>query len=117
PSPTNEIQILSISNDTVFLTSGGFVKLPAGFSGDYNDLINEPTNVSQFTNDAGYITNPNDADSDPTNELQNLTRSNDTIFLSNGGSVILPAAADPSPTNELQALSISNDTVFLTNGG
>ena len=27
-----------------------------GFSGDYNDLTNAPTNVSAFTNDAGYIT-------------------------------------------------------------
>ncbi|MDY6327796.1 MAG: hypothetical protein SPL47_10875, partial [Bacteroidales bacterium] len=60
-----ENQVLSISNDTIFLTNGGFVKLPAatvGFSGDYNDLTNKPviptvpTNVSAFTNDAGYIT-------------------------------------------------------------
>ena len=58
-------QVLSISNDTIFLTNGGFVKLPAaavGFSGDYNDLQNKPTiptvptNLSAFTNDAGYIT-------------------------------------------------------------
>lgn len=26
------------------------------FSGDYNDLTNAPTNVSDFTNDAGYVT-------------------------------------------------------------
>ena len=26
------------------------------FSGDYNDLTNKPTNVSAFTNDAGYLT-------------------------------------------------------------
>ena len=72
-----EQQVLSISNDTIFLTGGSFVKLPAGFdgnynsltnkpqlfSGDYNDLSNKPTiptvptNVSAFTNDAGYITN------------------------------------------------------------
>ena len=71
-----EQQILSISNDTIYLTGGSFVKLPAGFSGsyndltdvpalfsgDYNDLTNTPeiptvpTNVSAFTNDAHYIT-------------------------------------------------------------
>jgi len=28
PDPTNELQILSISNDSVFLSDGGFVKLP-----------------------------------------------------------------------------------------
>jgi hypothetical protein len=27
-----------------------------GFSGDYNDLKNKPLNVSEFNNDAGYIT-------------------------------------------------------------
>lgn len=57
-----ESQILSISNDTIFLTGGSYVKLPAGFSGDYNDLTNKPTiptvptNVSELTNDAGYLT-------------------------------------------------------------
>ncbi len=29
------------------------------FSGDYNDLTNTPTNVSSFTNDAGYLTSSN----------------------------------------------------------
>lgn len=29
------------------------------FSGDYNDLTNKPTNVSDFTNDAGYVTQTN----------------------------------------------------------
>ena len=57
-----EQQVLSISNDTLFLTGGSFVKLPAGFDGDYNSLTNKPTiptvptNVSAFNNDAGYIT-------------------------------------------------------------
>ena len=57
-----EQQVLSISNDTIFLTGGSFVKLPAGFDGDYNSLTNTPTiptvpdSVSAFTNDAGYIT-------------------------------------------------------------
>ena len=69
-------QVLSISNDTISLSNGGYAVLPAGFdgdynsltnrpnlfSGDYNDLTNQPqipqvpTNVSTFTNDAGYIT-------------------------------------------------------------
>ena len=30
----NELQILTISNDTIYLSDGGFVKLPAGFSGN-----------------------------------------------------------------------------------
>ncbi|MBR4786395.1 MAG: hypothetical protein IK013_00720, partial [Bacteroidales bacterium] len=80
-------QVLSISHDTIFLTNGGYVKLPAGFDGDYNHLTNKPnlapvatsgnysdlngtptiptvpTNVSAFNNDAHYLTR----DSLPTN--------------------------------------------------
>ena len=63
-----EYQILSISNDTIFLTNGGFVKLTwdnisgkpsfanVAFTNEYSDLSNKPTNLSQFTNDQGYIT-------------------------------------------------------------
>ena len=54
-----EQQVLTISNDTLFLTGGSFVKLPAGFDGDYNSLTNKPlipTNVGELTNDANYIT-------------------------------------------------------------
>lgn len=71
-----EQQVLNISNDTIFLSGGSFVKLPSGFDGDYNSLTNRPnlfsgsyndltdqptipavpTNVSAFTNDAGYVT-------------------------------------------------------------
>ena len=51
-----EQQVLSISNDTIYLTGGSFAKLPAGFSGSYNDLTDIPENVSIFSNDAGYLT-------------------------------------------------------------
>ncbi|MCB0482812.1 MAG: tail fiber domain-containing protein, partial [Flavobacteriales bacterium] len=39
-SATNEIQVLSISNDTIFLSNGGFVKLPAsgGGGGSSNEI-------------------------------------------------------------------------------
>ena len=52
-----EQQALTLSGDTIFLTGGSSVVLPASFSGNYNDLTNKPTNVSTFTNDAGYLTN------------------------------------------------------------
>ena len=47
---TEEVQVLSISNDTIFLTGGSWVKLPAGFSGDYNDLTNKPDLDQYATN-------------------------------------------------------------------
>ena len=93
--PTNEIQGLSLSNDTLYLSNGGFVVLPT-------DQVN-------------------DADDDPTNELQGLSISNDTIYLFNGGFVTLPTDqvndADDDPTNELQVISIANDSIELSNGG
>ena len=137
-----EAQVLSISNDTIYLTGGSFVKLPAGFSGDYNDLTNKPTiptvptNVSEFTNDAGYLTS--------FTEVQVLSISNDTIYLTGGSYVKLPAGFSGNyndltnkptiptvPTNvseftndagyltsftEAQVLSIGHDTIYLTGG-
>src|SRR5688572_15416707 len=43
---------------------------------------NIPTNISSFTNDAGYLTG--EVDGSTTSELQVISISNDTIYLSNG---------------------------------
>lgn len=59
-SATNELQLLSYNNDTLFLSNGNFAILPANY------------------------------DNDSTNEIQALSVSNDTIFLSNGGFVKVP---------------------------
>jgi len=92
---------LSGANDgnvlTYNITTGQWEPQPAsgGFSGDYNDLTNQPTiptNTSDLTNNSGFITNPDDADADSTNELQSLSVSTtgDTLYLQNGGNVIIP---------------------------
>ena len=113
PNPTNELQVLSISNDTIFLTNGGFVKLPAGFDGQYSSLTGAPTNVSAFTNDAGYLTS--EVDSSVTNEIQTLSFSNDTIFLTpNGGFVVLDTNASIDSDNQI--LSISGDSLSISGG-
>ncbi len=116
-----ESQILSISNDTLFLTGGSFVKLPAGFDGDYNSLTNKPNlfsgnyndltnlpqipqipaDVSAFNNDAGYIT-AQDIPAIPTVPTNVSAFSNDAGYLTS--------------FTEQQVLSISNDTLFLTGG-
>ena len=129
-SITNEIQVLSINHDTIFLSNGGFVKLPADFSGDYNDLTNKPTipvvpaNVSDFTNDAGYLTSFTEVDGSVTNELQILSISNDTIRLTNGGFVKLPAGFSGNyndltnkptiPVVPTNVGSFTNDVGYLT---
>ncbi|MCR9250829.1 MAG: hypothetical protein NXI20_10405 [bacterium] len=51
-------------------------------------------------------------DSDSTNELQTITFSNDTLFLSGDGGSI---GIDTSSTNEIQDLSLSGTTLTITN--
>ncbi|MFO7880369.1 MAG: hypothetical protein R6V52_10065 [Bacteroidales bacterium] len=58
---TDETQILSYCNDTLYLTGGSYVVLPPGFDGDWSSLTGTAPAVSTFLNDAGYI----DAESDP----------------------------------------------------
>lgn len=105
---TNELQLLSISNDTIYLSNGGYVKLPSGgtvvsfndltnvppnldtdatddFDGQYSSLTGAPTNVSAFTNDAGYITSLGSVDTSMTNEIQTISRDGLIVTLSNGG--------------------------------
>ena len=91
-SATNEIQDLSISNDTIYLEDGGFVNLPL-------DMVD-------------------DIDADSTNEIQVLSISSDTIFLEKGGFAVLPPNPDDDATNELQTLTVSSigDTVYLSQG-
>ena len=93
--PTNELQALSISNDTLYLSSGGYVVLPS-------DQIN-------------------DADADPTNELQAISMSNDTLYLGSGGFVVLPPDqindADADPTNEFQTITRNGSTINLSGNG
>ena len=76
---TNEIQTISVSNDTVFLSKGGFAVIPP----------------------SSAVTNDNDS----TNELQTITISTDTLFLSDGGFAVLPSVGgtnnDNDSTNEL----------------
>jgi hypothetical protein len=113
-SPINEIQILSIINDTIYLTQGGFVKLPASFSGNYSDLKDKPTNLSQFTNDAGYQLKSEDGDTNPENELQRLYFTPEKrIGLTNGGYVdMVDVEADPkfnaSPAKGITSTNIGN---------
>ncbi|OFX29558.1 MAG: hypothetical protein A2W92_02990 [Bacteroidetes bacterium GWA2_42_15] len=164
-STTNEIQALSIRHDTIFLSQGGFAKLPPRFDGNYNSLTNAPVKLSAFSNDVGYLTT--EVDGSITNEIQTLRIGHDTIFLSNGGFVKLPpgfdgkftsltsvpvnldidstndfdgqysslsgkptrlsafsndvgyltAEVDGSITNEIQSLSIAGTVISLSNGG
>ena len=110
------------------------------FDGDYNSLVNTPTNVSTFTNDAGYITNANDADADPANELQDISLSGSNLSISNGSTIdlsgintdtqlseaevdayvanngYLTSETDGSVTNEIQTLNVSGNNLSISSG-
>lgn len=62
------------------------------FSGNYNDLTNTPNNLSDFNNDVGFITSPNDADANPTNEIQTLNLVGNNLSISGGNTVTLSGA-------------------------
>ncbi|MCH2229225.1 MAG: DUF1566 domain-containing protein [Crocinitomicaceae bacterium] len=79
-----------------------------------------------YANTAENVTNDlvDDADPDPNNEIQLVSFSNDTLYLSNGGQVYLGTYgidlvddADSDPTNEIQTISRVGTTVTLSNGG
>ncbi len=63
--------------------------------------------------------NVNDADSDPTNEIQTIYKSGSTVYLSLSGGSFTDAVndADSNPSNEIQTINKSGSTVTLSNGG
>lgn len=104
--PTNELQGLSLSGDTLMISTGGSgsVILPAG---------TVYTGGSGINIVGGVISNAGDADADPTNELQNWANL-PGIPAGFGDNVDDVDDADANPTNEAQTLSKSGNTVSLS---
>ncbi|GEM_PF-5641843 len=62
----------------------------------------------------------NDADADPTNEIQAISITGHELTIAEGNTITLPDEvndADHDPGNELQMLSIGHDTIYLRGGG
>lgn len=59
-----------------------------------------------------------DADADPNNEIQALSKAGNTISLSNGGGSVTDEVndADANPSNELQTLSINGNQLTISSG-
>ena len=67
---------------------------------------------------AETVTNSDDADADPSNELQNLSKSGNQITLSQGGGTVDVNDADADPNNEIQTIvKIGNQVMLTQNGG
>jgi microcystin-dependent protein len=115
--PTNELQALSISNDTLYLSNGNKVYLGAFKDNTDNQQLTLNGNQLQISGGNSItLSGAVDLDSDPTNELQILTKSNDTLYLTNGGYVVFNTDNDKDSLNELQVLNKSGDTLFLSKG-
>lgn len=68
-SATNKVVMIPPIQDQIESISNALSAV--AWSGSYNDLSNKPTNLSQFTNDSGYITGY--TETDPTVGLTNST--------------------------------------------
>ncbi len=113
--PTNEIQQLSISNDTVTISDGNFIVLPPGTmdTDDQNLLLSNDSLLIQDGNGvdlSGFRDNT---------DTQILTLNGQDLSISNGNTITLPDQvndADADPANELQQLSLTGQTLSLSGG-
>ena len=112
--PNNELQNLTLQNDSLRISNGNSIDLSAY-------LIDLDEQTLSLVNDTLYIENANsvylpdlvdDADADPSNELQNLTLQNDSLTISNGNSIDLSAYLIDL---DEQTLSLVNDTLYIEN--
>ena len=70
------------------------------FNGSYNDLSNKPTNLSEFTNDCGYLT-ANDirtevANVTPSFNAQTITPSSNADYISSVNVAAIPISTEPN---------------------
>ncbi len=123
-SNTNELQSLSLNGNVLQISNGNQVSLPTApaYTGGQGIEVN-----------GTVINNLGDADNSPSNELQQISISGNTLSLSNGGSANLPTpsagngiaingwqisnSGDLSATNELQTLSLTGNTLALSQNG
>ena len=122
--PNNEIQFLELDGTTLRLVDGAgaeqsSINLPTGGSGgsnDWNDLNNIPSDLQ----DGDQV---DDADADPSNEIQNLSFDPVTSQLSieNGNSISIPTGgtdADADPSNEFNTdVRLNGTALVITDGG
>ncbi|MCE9539996.1 MAG: hypothetical protein K8R85_12375 [Bacteroidetes bacterium] len=130
-SATNELQTLSISGKNLSISNGNTVVLPQdslsisgytlGITNGNTVNLPSPQTIS-IIGDSLHISNANsiylsgsvDLDASPTNELQTLTRVNDTLKISMGNNVVFPHDNDRDSINEIQNLSILGKVISIS---
>lgn len=112
-------QQLALNGDSLVIQDGNGVDL-SGFR-DNTDaqtlgLIGQNLTISNG-NSVVLPDQVNDADADPSNELQTLTQNGNIVTLSQNGGAISIQDSDANPFNELQSLSRSGNVISLSNNG
>ena len=113
PTVGSDNQDLDLSGNTLSLTNDATpVDLsPYLDNTDNQTLTATPSPGSILLDISGgnsVVLGIDDADANPTNELQNLSISNDTLFISGGNNVTLPSGTTYFPGN---GISFSGDTI------
>lgn len=110
--PTNEIQNLSLSKDTLKISKANYVVLPKDNDAD---SINEIQSLSVSQNRLSISkSNQVNIDADTSNEIQSLSIVNDSLQLSKANKIAFPKDNDRDSLNELQTLSIVNDSIKIS---
>jgi hypothetical protein len=87
------------------------------FSGNYNDLTGAPVNVSSFTNDAAYITSPDDADANPLNEMNVSVVLNGTNLETTDGGGTIVTDLSSLATGGVANWTLGGNNIFNNNTG
>lgn len=129
--PTDELQNLVYDpvTQTLTLTDGNSVTLQIGGGGGGTDDQTISLSGTTLSIEGGNTVDlsvlqdgVDDADADPTNEIQNLSFNVATneLSIAGGNTITIPSGgtdADADPTNELQTITIAGDQLSLSNGG
>ncbi len=111
---TNELQAISLNNNNLQLNkNGGSVDLTK-YDKDSQQLVLNGNTLSITKGNSIVLGGAVDLDADPTNEIQNLSLSKDTLKLSKANYVVLPKDNDADSTNEIQSLSVNQNKLSIS---
>ena len=110
----DSVSFMSIANQISFVLNGDSLIIPGidTLVIPFSQYSITEAQVDSMVANNGYLLV--EGDSSTTNEIQFISRSNDTIFLTNGGFVLLPTDLDGDPTNEIQDLTITANILTIT---
>lgn len=110
--PSNEIQLLSISGDTIFLSGGGYVVLPQDTVSGGTNLV-AGNNISISNDTISATTSFVEVDGDTTNELQWLAVDTDSLYINMGNAVPLSAFPGPASSDTMAIIANANRTTWI----